>query len=245
MSTSARPQWFSKQGGHSIRENPTHAVTQTTVGDLRSHLKLKVRQPGQNTEEELRRRDLKAELEKAERDYRMHLKQNKGSSIAESHENNVDIPGNDQNNQQMSVEDVAEQRRRILEEAKKMDGDSDSDSDNSADHSSDASESESDDEEDDTAELLRELERIKAEKAAEKQRQEQQQLQEEQARQEEEILAGNPLLMPSSFALKRRWDDDVVFKNQARGVDEKPQKRFINDMLRSDFHRKFMNKYIK
>lgn len=41
-----------------------------------------------------------------------------------------------------------------------------------------------------------------------------------------------------------RWDDDVVFKNQARGLDDKPKKRFINDMLRSDFHKKFLHKYI-
>jgi hypothetical protein len=41
-----------------------------------------------------------------------------------------------------------------------------------------------------------------------------------------------------------RWDDDVIFKNQARGVDDQPKKRFINDMLRSDFHKKFLHKYI-
>jgi hypothetical protein len=41
--------------------------------------------------------------------------------------------------------------------------------------------------------------------------------------------------------MKRRWDDDVVFKNQARGTEERGKKKeFINDMLRSDFHKKFM-----
>ena len=41
--------------------------------------------------------------------------------------------------------------------------------------------------------------------------------------------------------MKRRWDDDVVFKNQARGTEDKNKKKeFINDMLRSDFHKKFM-----
>lgn len=69
------------------------------------------------------------------------------------------------------------------------------------------------------------------------------------------MLSGNPLFakdsssshsigMESEFSVKRRWDDDVIFKNQAKGVDEKPKKRFINDVLRSDFHRKFMSKYI-
>lgn len=43
-----------------------------------------------------------------------------------------------------------------------------------------------------------------------------------------------------------RWDDDVVFKNCAKGIDEtKKDKRFVNDTLRSEFHKKFMEKYIK
>lgn len=42
----------------------------------------------------------------------------------------------------------------------------------------------------------------------------------------------------------RRWDDDVVFKNCARGVQEKGQKTYINDTIRSEFHKKFMKKYV-
>lgn len=58
---------------------------------------------------------------------------------------------------------------------------------------------------------------------------------------EVDIARGNPLLNPRDFTLKRRWDDDVVFKNQARGTEDKGKKKeFINDMLRSDFHKKFM-----
>lgn len=41
-----------------------------------------------------------------------------------------------------------------------------------------------------------------------------------------------------------RWDDDVVFKNQARG-EIKATKRFINDTIRNDFHKKFLQKYMK
>jgi protein CWC15 len=41
-----------------------------------------------------------------------------------------------------------------------------------------------------------------------------------------------------------RWDDDVVFKNQERG-EKKYEKRFINDTIRSDFHRRFLEKYIR
>ena len=34
-----------------------------------------------------------------------------------------------------------------------------------------------------------------------------------------------------------RWDDDIVFKNQARDEPEL-KKKFVNDTVRSDFHRK-------
>lgn len=41
-----------------------------------------------------------------------------------------------------------------------------------------------------------------------------------------------------------RWDDDVVFKNQARG-EPKAQKRFVNDTIRNDFHKRFLQRYIR
>ena len=64
---------------------------------------------------------------------------------------------------------------------------------------------------------------------------------------QENILHGNPLLSQNAdFKVKRRWDDDVVFKNCARGIDErKKTPSFINDAIRSEFHKKFMEKYIK
>lgn len=38
-----------------------------------------------------------------------------------------------------------------------------------------------------------------------------------------------PSTTSSGFGVKRRWDDDVIFKNQA--ADEKPKKEFVNDLL--------------
>jgi protein CWC15 len=109
-----------------------------------------------------------------------------------------------------------------------------------------------DDDEDDTAELLRELEKIKRERAEEKERQEKLQAEEENKEREAQAAIGNPLLNVSDsssgskdFSVKRRWDDDVIFRNQARGMDDKPKKRFINDTLRSDFHRRFMKQYVQ
>lgn len=64
---------------------------------------------------------------------------------------------------------------------------------------------------------------------------------EEEEQREIDIARGNPLLNSNDFTIKRRWDDDVVFKNQARGTEDRNKKKeFINDMLRSDFHKKFM-----
>ncbi|XP_006823936.1 protein CWC15 homolog [Saccoglossus kowalevskii] len=83
--------------------------------------------------------------------------------------------------------------------------------------------------------------------AADKRRETEQKLEEERIR-TENILSGNPLLQGQQkidFKVKKRWDDDVVFKNCARGEDDKKDGKFINDTLRSDFHKKFMEKYIK
>jgi protein CWC15 len=61
------------------------------------------------------------------------------------------------------------------------------------------------------------------------------------ANREAELLKGNPLI-DSSYSLTKRWYEDTVFRNQAKKVEEK--KSYINDYVRSDFHRKFMHRYI-
>lgn len=132
-----------------------------------------------------------------------------------------------------------------------------------ADEDEDDSDDDDDDDEDETAELLRELEKIKKERAEEKERQERERAESEQVSRDEEIATGNPLLnlqaalghspAPStissssaatSFGVKRRWDDDVIFKNQARGVSETPKKEFVNDLLRTEYHKKFMSRFV-
>ena len=137
-------------------------------------------------------------------------------------------------------EDYETKKRRVLEETKDIDADSAS--------SSSSSESEESDEEDETAELMREYAKIKAERAeaAAKVAAEQAKKDEEQ-RERKDIALGNPLLnVKQDYGMKRRWDDDVVFKNQARGTEEKgKEKRFVNDLLRSDFHKRFMDKYVR
>ncbi|CAB4038194.1 spliceosome-associated CWC15 homolog [Paramuricea clavata] len=174
------------------------------------------RQTGQDSVGELREKDFKRDLEERERQAARERTRDRGSRT-ESKRSRVDqVP------------------------ATNLDADDPVDDDDSDD-------SDESDDEDDTAELLAELQRIKKERAQEEARKEQEKKVEEERIRTENILQGNPLLQPSSnFQVKRRWDDDVVFKNCAKGIPEKGKEgKFINDTLRSEFHKKFMNKYIK
>ncbi|KAF4699043.1 complexed with cef1p [Perkinsus olseni] len=118
-----------------------------------------------------------------------------------------------------------------------------SDTESEADR--DSSGSDDDDEDDEEAELMRELAKIRAERAAEEAMAQAAEQAKEEEEERQQIAVGNPL-MPGAggnMQLKRRWDDDTVFKNQSRN-QPKGKKRFINDAVRSDFHRKFLDRYI-
>lgn len=119
-----------------------------------------------------------------------------------------------------------------------------------ADDPIDSDRSDEEDSDDDTAALLAELNKIKRERMQENAKKEQEKQQQEEKIRMENILSGNPLLnytaatQKTNAKVKRRWNDDVVFKNCARTEAEKSE-TFINDSLRSEFHKKFMEKYIK
>ncbi|KAI3851995.1 hypothetical protein MKW98_019994 [Papaver atlanticum] len=108
-----------------------------------------------------------------------------------------------------------------------------------ADDSDEKSYSESDNNDsDDDDGLLAEVARIKKEKYEER-------LGKERLGKQEQIIRGNPLVSnAASFTVKRSWDDDVAFKRQSCGEAKTP-KRFINDTIRNDFHRKLLQKYMK
>ncbi|KAJ2662941.1 complexed with cef1p [Coemansia sp. RSA 1199] len=216
MTTAARPTFDPAKG-----KSENELTYLTSAKDLPSHTKLKTRKPGQGGEHEYTTEELRLELEAAERRH-FAAKSNGESSTQVDHKR------------------LDEEKARYIEMAQRLDAESDSDVSESAESDSDGSESESEDE---TAMLMRELEKIKRERAEEKAREEQETL-ERRLLDDGPSLGGNPLLAQHDFMVKRRWDDDVVFRNQARG-DEKPKKRFVNDMLRSDFHNKFMRKYIQ
>ncbi|EHK96918.1 putative Pre-mRNA-splicing factor cwc15 [Glarea lozoyensis 74030] len=127
-------------------------------------------------------------------------------------------------------EDMEAKRRRVLEETRDLDRDSEEEEDSSED--------DSDDDEDETAELQRELEKIKRERAEKREQEEREKAAAEEAEREHDIALGNPLLNPKTdFNVKRRWDDDVIFKNQARGTDDKNKKKeFVNVSFKLDVY---------
>jgi len=125
------------------------------------------------------------------------------------------------------------------------------DADDADDSDSEGSSADSDDEDEEEA-LLAELEKIKREREAEREKAAEAARAQEEAEKREQAAAGNPLMAgmgggaggAGDGALKRKWYEDTVFRNQARG-EPKQQKRFINDTVRSDFHKKFLERYLR
>uniref|UniRef100_A0A182MYF3 Protein CWC15 homolog n=1 Tax=Anopheles dirus TaxID=7168 RepID=A0A182MYF3_9DIPT len=239
MTTAARPTFDPARGGTGRGEKDLSALSkQYSSRDLPGHTKLKYRDQGQNTSEELRSRDFREELEKRERDN----KQGKGSAVPAAARRALEQGSGSSasGGGGGGGGSGSGTKRQKLDAPQNLDADDPAESENS----------DSDSDEDDTAALLAELNKIKQERAAETAKKERSKQQEEERIRMENILSGNPLLNYSSTAkaemkVKRRWDDDVVFKNCARSEPEKKANQFVNDSLRSDFHKKFMDKYIK
>ncbi|KAI1819603.1 Pre-mRNA-splicing factor Cwf15/Cwc15 [Xylaria intraflava] len=243
MTTAHRPTFDPARGKDALRGPAYHQRL------LPAHTQLKFRQPGQGGDADDEVRDLRTELLAAEA---AHFAKKNGGALPDVEKADTSATANPLKRplQLTSQEDGGEEdpdakRRRILEESRDIDADSDGGSENDDDDDDDDSEEDSEDDED--AELRRELEKIKRERAEKREREERERAAAEEEERERDIALGNPLLNPKQdFRIKRRWDDDVVFKNQARGTEDKgKQKEFINDLLRSDFHKRFMNKYVR
>jgi len=251
MTTAHKPTWHpavgtAHQGGYRYHASRV----QYSSRDMASHTKLKVRQVGQNAPEEMESRDAKAELEDRERKHQEKIKAEKRKAglltyAEESTENPVEAiehisekeKGEDESEEAPAPVDPIKAIAGV--DWKKIDDGDDSDSDNDEDKS--------EDELNEEAELKKELAKIKKEREAEAKRKELEEKAAAEKAMEEEILRGNPLLNltsgTDSFAIKRHWNDDVVFKNQSRDA-RRVKKRFINDTIRSDFHKNFLRKYI-
>ncbi|KAI7770432.1 hypothetical protein LZL87_002803 [Fusarium oxysporum] len=223
MTTAHRPTFDPARGKEALRGPAYHQRL------LPAHTQLKYRQAGQGGDADEPTRDLAAELLAAEA---AHFTKKNGAPalIDDADEDDETSVSNGAKRALPSAdgegEDLEAKRRRILAETR------DIDADDSEEDDDDDSEDDEDSDDDSDAELQRELDR------------EAERLKEEEEARERDIALGNPLLNKQDFNMKRRWDDDVVFKNQARGTEDKGKKKeFVNDLLRSDFHRRFMSKH--
>ncbi|KAI9691450.1 MAG: complexed with cef1p [Bathelium mastoideum] len=251
MTTAHRPTFDPARGKDALRGPAYHQRL------LPAHKTLKHRQEGQGRESENSRRDLRAELLQAEAAH--FAKKGKSAPGApatspdalEGMRGRLAIEGDSGRRDKREIDDVdgeggedpeAKRRRLILEEAAEIDRDSDGEDDDDED---DDGENDSEDE-DEEAVLMRELEKIKKERAEQKAKEEAERAAREEEKREVDIARGNPLLNSQDFGVKKRWDEDVVFKNQARGTEDKQKsKEFVNDLLRSDFHKRFMSRYVR
>jgi protein CWC15 len=248
MTTAHRPTWKAAVG--KANEGGWAAggavSTQISALDAPAHLALKVRKGSQKVDRQAALKKSLLELEHAETQVRVPKRR-------------VD-PVIEQEGRLKLLKQTAEVDTAKLKE-KYDDSDiddggggeeSDLDAANDDDSDLDASDSDddSDDDDDDEEALQAELAKIRAERETVKQNAEQEAAAEENEKNEHAALLGNPLLNgniaddTNNLGKRRRWNDDVVFRNQAKG-EPVPKKRFINDTVRNDFHKRFLHKFMR
>jgi protein CWC15 len=249
MTTAHRPTWKAAVGKSSEGGWGAGGAQSTGMShlDLSAHTKLKVRSGIQVVDRKKALRESLLKLEQAEAKAPKLAKRQLDSKAEE--EGKVKLL-----KQTAEVDDKAIRKKYDDEDAG---GGEDSDgggfsgvNGDDAESDLDASDSDedddSDDEEDEEAALQAELAKIRAEREVVKAKVDAQATAEEESKLEEAALLGNPLLASgdASGRLKRQWNDDTVFRNQAKG-EPGIKKRFINDTVRNDFHKRFMNKFIR
>ena len=229
--------------------------------DLPSQLSLK-RREDDDLNKTLTKKELKQQLEERERNAQEQRAAGKDASFTKAITNHASSSSSSTttNNIPASVTLALSDKYNIDDDDNILklydDDDDDDDDDNKVsgkrkrgeddddDDDDDDSDEDSSDDDDDELELLRELQKIKAEREQEAQRKkdEASSVSEISA----EVASSNPLLGggTASGSIQRRWDDDVVFRNQAPGDPTKVKKKFVNDTIRNSFHKRFLKKYI-
>eukprot|EP00614_Pseudopedinella_elastica_P007755 CAMPEP_0172598320 /NCGR_PEP_ID=MMETSP1068-20121228/18351_1 /TAXON_ID=35684 /ORGANISM="Pseudopedinella elastica, Strain CCMP716" /LENGTH=233 /DNA_ID=CAMNT_0013398159 /DNA_START=65 /DNA_END=766 /DNA_ORIENTATION=- len=233
MTTAHRPTWKAALGEASDYGNWStggKVSGQFSVKDLPQHTKLKLREGAQIPDFQSKRDLLVAETKAAEE----KRKAGKKAILDADEEAGEKLLSTAQplmlTNEEIDVERIA---RKYEDRDEEDEDDSDLDSD--------------DDDDDDALEeelLQRELEKIKKEREEARLKKEAEESEASLRERSEHAMSSNPLLATGSQQMKRKWNDDVVFKNQARSETDS-QRRFVNDTIRNDFHRRFLGKYLK
>mmetsp|Transcript_17884 Transcript_17884/g.49592 ORF Transcript_17884/g.49592 Transcript_17884/m.49592 type:complete len:256 (-) Transcript_17884:202-969(-) len=255
MTTAHRPTWKaavgkSSEGGWSAGGASSGAVATL---DLPSHTKLKFRNGSQVVDRKKALRESLLKLQQAEA--KSAWSKHKKRAIDPELEKQGDLKLLKQTadvddgalRAKYNDDDASDDDASAAGKGWNDDDSNDSDDLDASDDDSDDSDSD-DDDEDDEAALQAELAKIRAERAAKKAKEDAKVAEEENAKMEEAAILGNPLLAAENSGatgrMKRKWNDDVVFRNQAKSEPE-IQKRFINDTVRNDFHKRFLNKFIR
>mmetsp|Transcript_207 Transcript_207/g.478 ORF Transcript_207/g.478 Transcript_207/m.478 type:complete len:253 (-) Transcript_207:65-823(-) len=252
MTTAHRPTWKAavgkaSEGGWSAGGSGSAGLS---VLDMPAHTKLKFRTGSQVVDRQKALKESLLKLEKAEKEASKRLLQRPAVDEEVEKEGRLKLL-----KQTAEVDEVAIQSKyddADASSASDEDGDGWSEAENDDLDASSSDEDDSDDDdsddEDDEAALQAELAKIRAEREAAKRKKEEEEAAEDEKQLEEAALLGNPLLSTADTSgggrLKRRWNEDVVFRNQAKGEPE-IKKRFINDTVRNDFHKRFLNKFIR
>lgn len=236
MTTAHRPTYNPSRGKDTILPNPS---LQYSARDLPANTVIKYRRAellGNASKEEmimlLRKRERESMLNREDKDKELEVEYNDDDNDDVHIKQPLQISSN-VNNDDDEYPDVV----NVFEQDKDYEYSDNSDNDSNVNSI------------DSEQELLIELEKIKQAQKEEKEREEL----EQQQQSELNILKSNPLLNQSidnvssvseGYSLKKKWYEDTVFKNQSK-LEQKVKKRFINDTVRSDFHRKFLNKTVQ
>ena len=242
-------------GGYFVGGAKSHAVSFQSVN---RELVMKVRQPGQVTAAEVQARDLRLELEERERanfnSLRRERERAKGVGggglpiLEDKAREGASAPAPTVEDDILAAFNDDDDDEPLLKAKEGLE-------DEEGGREEEEEEEEEDDEEDDAEELRRELERLRREKEAEKQRRQREADLLAEQQQKDSAVKNNPLLVghlgeggggsgaPATF--KRHFGDDTVFSNTHSGeTDHLKKARFINDAVRSDFHRRFLARFV-
>ncbi|KAL3321113.1 complexed with cef1p [Cichlidogyrus casuarinus] len=263
MTTAGRPTWNTAKGGRGKWEGDLSAQSkQYSARDLPGHTKLKVRQEGQGRPEEVMGRDFRKELEEREAKFALDKSSKSNYKIIDTIFvlEPLITAGSKRNDVKYDALQATKKSKPEISTAnldaddpweEEYDDDAARENYNEPRLDLDEEDDQEDEDEEDEELLMAELAKIKRERAEEAAKQAAEKKAAEETIRMENILKGNPLLnnqnstVKEEFKVKRRWDDDVVFKNCARGQVDHAKRGFVNDTLRSEFHKKFMKKYIQ
>eukprot|EP01068_Selenidium_serpulae_P008935 Selendium_serpulae@DN5108_c0_g1_i1.p1 len=222
MTTAHRPTFHNALGGDNQGGNLVLSRTEKLCArDLPGHKKLKTRHQQNKPDVDHNAEHFRLRLEARELETRDTRKRKEAHAIVplETYVNKV--PAN-------PLPELTE--NPFPQDADDGDGDAEPEAGDSSDES-----------DDDEELLLRELEKLKKERKAEEDKILEEEKKKQAPQEKAFALRKNPLLTDAS--LNKRWDDECLFKNQNKNLAA-PKKQFINDTVRSDFHKKFLAKYI-